>query len=96
MFGLWGEADVAQDRDPSLDQKGHCFHHVWVAPLQLHPIHPCLLHQTSCREEGLLFADLVAQERQVGHQKGSFYAAAHCLGVVDHLFQSQGQGAAVP
>lgn len=40
--------------------------------------------------------DLISQEGQVGHQKGPFYPAAHRPGVMEHLFQRQGQGAGIP
>ena len=86
--------DVGADGDGALLQelRGLGEHR---AAFQFHHVRACC-HQRSGGGKGLFFALLVAAKGQVGKDKAVAVAAGNVLGVVNHVFQRYGQGAALP
>ena len=85
------EADVPHHGNPRLDQGPDRGRHRGAA-LELDRLAVRLLEDPAGRADGLPRRDLVAEERQVGHDQGAPRGPRDHLGVVDDLVERDPQG----
>src|SRR6266545_4358477 len=85
---LRSQANVAHDRNPSLDESTSQFQH---GSLELDRMGPTLLEEPAGVTDALLQGRLIREERHVAHDQGVLGPAGHRAGVVEHLLHGDGQ-----
>jgi len=96
MDGLGRKPQVAHHRDAGPHQPADHRHGFRLGPLQFNRLTWGFLEKTTRRGHRLLRATLIAQERQIRHQQGPMDGSTHCLGVMHHGPQRNGQCCGVP
>ena len=91
---LGSQADMAQDGDAILDERGNgvCTE---GSALNLDAVRAGFLEETPGVGERLPGGDLVGHERHIGHDHGPGDPAGNGGGVVEHLLHGDGQGCGI-
>lgn len=91
LGALGGEADMGADGDTVLDDTGDGFGADGAA-FEFNGVAAGCLEEASGVLEGLLWGELVGHEGHIGEDEGGMVAADDGGGVVDHVFEGDGDG----